>query len=167
MKLSEPETERQRKLFETIVFIGKLLLLGLFFRLLIAIIPGTYPLQAALAQVTATILNTTGIQLQLQGALLIGENASYLITQDCLGWKSIAAYTGLLVASTNDYRKIIKPLLLGTIALIIINVVRIVTTVYLSHQGIISFDVIHSFLWRWGLTGFVFLFWLTYIYKTA
>jgi exosortase/archaeosortase family protein len=165
MKDLELETEKHQKLYETTIFLLKLIALGIIFRAIIFLSPSTYPLQAGLAQITSILLQTLGLEFELQGALMIGEKASYLITQDCLGWKSIAAFTGLLIASTENIRKTTKPLAIGITALIAINIFRIVTTVYLSHQGFISFDIIHTFFWKWGLTGFVFLFWLIYMHK--
>lgn len=163
MKTPELETETQEKLHETSVFILKLLLLGLVFRAVIFLSPDTSALQALLAQITEPVTELTGVQLERQGALLVGEKESYLITQDCLGWKSVAAYIGLVAASAKKIQGLWKPLSIGIAALIIANIIRIATTIYLSHQGIISFEIIHSVFWKWGLTAVVFVAWLIFL----
>lgn len=163
MKLPELETETQEKLHETSIFILKLLLLGFVFRAVIFLSPDTQALQALLAQITEPITEIAGVQLERQGALLVGEEDAYLITQDCLGWKSVAAYIGLVVASAKKMQGLWKHLAIGITALIIANIIRIVTTIYLSHQGIISFEIIHSVFWKWGLTAVVFAAWLVFL----
>ncbi|MFB6144768.1 MAG: archaeosortase/exosortase family protein [Candidatus Nanohaloarchaea archaeon] len=161
----KPETVRQRKLYQTSIFIAKLMLLGLVFRAIIAIMPATYGLQSGLAGITAEILEKTGLELEKQGALLIGEKGSYLITQDCLGWKSMAAFTGLVAASHRKIENKGTTLLAGLAAILAANIVRIFTTIYLSHTGIISFEIIHSLFWKWGLTAVVFTAWLMFLRK--
>lgn len=165
MNLPELETENQKKLHRTSIFILKLLLLGLLFRGIIALSPDTTSFQVLLAQVTEPITELAGVTLERQGALLYGERGAYLITQDCLGWKSVAAYIGLVIASAEKIRETWKPLAAGILALIAANIIRIATTIYLSHQGIISFEIIHSVFWKWGLTAIVFVAWLAFLRK--
>lgn len=165
MKEIDLETERQRRLHETSLFVLKLLFLGILFRLLLASSPDTYFLQELLASQVRTFLGFLGIELQQQGVLLIGEKGSYLINQDCLGWKSMAAFAALVIASAEEVRNLWKYLALGILGLIAVNFLRIVTTVVLSYHGILSFEIIHTFLWKWGLTLIVFGFWVLYLLK--
>lgn len=159
--------ERQRKLFETSVFMAKMLIAGAFFHLLLLLYPDTTGLQTGLAEVTQRILEIFGVNLERQGINLIDYNVIYIVTQDCLGWKSMAAYTALIFSSTSEYRKYVKPLLIGLIAIAVINIVRIVTTIYLSHINLISFEIIHSLFWKWGLTFFVILIWAVWFHQKS
>ncbi len=156
-EIFEPENERQRKLFETSGFIGKLLLAGLFFQLILFLGLDLEPFQELLARITSSLLGFLGIDFAVQGYLLVGESVDYLITRDCTGWKSVAAFSGLMFASEGHRNW--KYLISGIVLIQLANILRIVTTVYLSYSGIISFEIIHSIFWRWGLTFVVLVLW--------
>lgn len=163
----ESFNEKQRKLFDTSVFMSKMLAAGAFFHLLLVLYPNTYQFQVFLTELTQRILEIIGLPLERRGINLIDGNVRYVVTQDCLGWKSMAAYTALIFSSTSEYRKYVKPLLIGLLLIAVINVFRIVTTVYLSHIGFVSFEIIHSILWKWGLTFFVVLIWIAYFHQNS
>lgn len=151
--------EKQRKLYRTSVFLGKLLVAGAVFQALVFLYPSTYGIQSWFAGLVSGILEFLGVEASASGYFVLLESGTYRITQDCLGWKSIAAFTGLMFASSsmrNHYR-----FLLSGIAIILVaNVVRVVSTVYLSHTGVLSFSIIHGTLWRWGLTAVVMVLWI-------
>jgi exosortase/archaeosortase family protein len=161
----EESVEQHPKLGSLAPFIFKLFLAGLVFRAILFIEPDTYIFQKYLAETTTIILNSMGGSYQLQNALIIGENGNYLVTRDCLGWKSVSAFIGLVFASTSNFRKHIKMVLGGISILLFANLVRIVTTVWLSEIGVISFEIIHTFLWRWGMTVLVLLTWYVWLKK--
>ncbi len=164
------ETERQEKLYQTMFFLLKLVLLGIVFRGLLFIYPDTYALQNMFASLIGTILSPF-MQVQINEIYILTLNNSYIIVQDCLGWKSMAVFTALFFSSIplDRVRDNLKYLLYGLVAIFLANIVRVTTTVYLSEIGVISFEVIHSLLWRWGLTLIVFavwLYWFTQILDT-
>lgn len=148
---------------ETLSFIGKMFLAGLFFRLILFLNPDTETFQIWITGITGQFLNMLGYSFEQQGFLLIGESTNYLITRDCLGWKSMAAFVALIFASADDLRKEAKILLTGIIGLAAANILRIVSTVILSEVGIISFDIVHTFLWRWGMTLLVLSIWYLWL----
>lgn len=156
---------RERKLYETSIFVSKMVLAGLIFQLVLFTYPDTYGLQAGLAHVTQILLELFGVELERQGALLVDSRKSYLVTQDCLGWKSMAAFTALLFSSTSEYRRHLKPFIAGIIVIGSVNIIRVSTTVYLSQAGLISFEIIHSLFWKWGLTFTVIVLWLFWLYN--
>lgn len=158
------EEDREEKLKKTSVFLAKLLAVGLVFRAVLYIRPDTTFLQAHLASLTAYLLSLIDVNLEVQGALLVGESSSYIVNQDCLGWKSGFAFVGLMLASTKDLAKDYKFILGGLAAILVLNMLRVVTTVYLSYKNIISFDIIHTVLWRWGLTTIVLILWISWLY---
>lgn len=156
-----------RKLFDTSVFMAKMLTAGAFFHLILLIYPNTAGLQAGLAEITQNVLSMGGVNLERQGITLIDQNVTYIVTQDCLGWKSMAAFSALIFSSTNQYRKYVKPLLAGLVAIAVVNVIRISTTIYLSHIELISFEVVHSLFWKWGLTFFVIVIWAVWFHQKS
>lgn len=147
----------------TLSFIAKMLLAGVFFRIILFLNPDTEFFQIWLTEIVQLSLNMLGYSFEQQGYLLIGDGADYLITRDCLGWKSIAAFIALVFASADKVRSELKVLLLGVISLSVANLLRIVSTVILSEVGIISFDIIHTFLWRWGMTLLVLAAWYLWL----
>ncbi len=152
--------ETQRKLYYTSLFLGKLLLVGLVFRAILFIYPSTYGLQEGFAELMAGMLNLIGIDAASDQIFVYVGAETYRITQDCLGWKSAAAFTGLVAASPGSRRNKAFFLMLGIAALLVANVFRVITTIYLSHIELISFEIIHGTLWKWGLTVLVLGMWV-------
>lgn len=155
--------EEHPRLEKMLPFISKLFLAGLVFRGIIYLNPDSYILQRYLAAGITEIMNLFGFNYRLQGITIIAENSNYLINQDCLGWKSVSAFTALIYASSSIFRKHLKTVLIGSIALILANIVRIISTIWLTELGIVSFDIIHTFLWRWGMTLIVLLIWYLWL----
>lgn len=157
--------ERQERLFDTTIFLAKIIFAGLIVRGIVFLNPDTYILQKYLALLVAEIFMVAGWDVGLDGIILnIGENL-YEINQDCLGWKSMAAFVALIFASTNRYRKHLKFVLAGLFLILFANLIRILSTIYLAELGIISWDIIHGFLWRWGLTFFVLILWSYWLFR--
>lgn len=150
---------RQEKLLETGVFLAKLLLAGLVFRLVLFLHPDTTYLQAGLAAVTAELLGLAGIEAVSRGLFVFTDQATYVITQDCLGWKSLSVFVALVLASPKKNGRI---LVWGSVLLVAANLVRILTTVYLAHIGV-PFDLVHGILWKWGLTALVLGAWFYWL----
>lgn len=150
--------ERQQKLFQTSLFLGKLLAAGAVFQTFIFLYPETYGIQSWYAGMITGLLNSLGLEATSSSHYVLMDSGIYRITQDCLGWKSMAAFTGLVFAS-GPLRRHYRFLLAGFLTLMIANVVRVVSTVYLSHTGFVSFDIIHGTLWKWGLTALVLIIW--------
>lgn len=162
----EEINERQEKLFEGLKFLSKLLFAGLIFQAILYIYPDTTGVQAVLAQIIAIIVDPLmRASFTASGINVVTEGVHYIITQDCLGWKSMAAFTALVFASTERYRKNLKYVFGGFVLIFLANIVRIVTTIYLSHTGFISFEIIHDTLWKWSLTGIVFVLWVIWFEK--
>lgn len=157
--------ERQRKLYDTSIFLGKMLIAGAVFQTILFLYPDTYGIQAFFTRITAGTLNVIGMPATSEGILIFLEESSYRVTQDCLGWKSIAAFTGLMFASSDEVLDHRNFVVLGIAALLMGNLVRVVTTIYLSHANIISFEIIHGLFWKWGLTALVMALWLYWLRK--
>lgn len=156
----EELSERQEHLLDTNVFLGKMLLVGAVFHLILYIYPNTVPVQEAFAGMINGIVNSMGYGFTHESVYILKESSAYEITQDCLGWKSMMAFTALMYASPGKLRDNLKYLGIGLLAIAAANVVRVVTTIHLSELGVISFEVIHGFLWKWSLTAIVLLAWI-------
>ncbi len=153
----------QRKLRETSFFILKLFLAGVMFRAVIFLNPDTYMIQSYLAEITKQTVNFLGLGLERDGIFLLGSEKSFVVDQDCLGWKSMSVFIALVFASTKNFLRHWKILLIGLTILSLANLLRVVSTVYLSYIGVISFDLIHNFLWQWGLSFIVLAVWVYWL----
>lgn len=158
----EELTERQERLLDTNIFLGKMLLVGAVFHLILYIYPNTVPVQEAFAEIITRIMNYMGYGFTSESVYILKETSAYEITQDCLGWKSMMAFTALMYASPGKLRRNLKYLGAGLVAIAVANVVRVVTTIHLSELGIISFEIIHGVLWKWSLTAIVLLAWIVW-----
>lgn len=154
--------QTQRKLLLALEFIGKLMIAGLIFRGILFVYPDTTGIQSAFADLIAAIISTSGLEAAADGIYIRIGDAVYIITQDCLGWKSKSVFSALVIAS-GITRRNLKFLASGIAVLLVANIVRVVTTIHLSHSGLISYEVIHGTLWKWGLTGVVLALWLYYL----
>ena len=157
--------ERQLRLYQLLQFFARLLLVGAVFHFLLWLYPDTSAYQAFLAHLLNIGLNLFGFDFTVQGISIITPEVEYIITQDCTGWKSGMALIGFTYASTGKLRKHFKFLGSGISVIWVANYIRVLTTVVLAEKGILSFDVIHGFLWRWGLTAVVFAIWLLWYRK--
>lgn len=154
---TEEMNERQQKLFEANIFLGKMLAIGAVFHLILWIYPDTSGIQARYAEYITILMNAMGYSFRAESVYIL---PGYEITQDCLGWKSIMAYVALVVSSAEKLKDNVKYILAGIGVIMVANVIRIITTIHLSEIGLISFEVIHGFLWKWSLTGIVLVSWM-------
>ena len=149
--------ENQRKLFEANLFLVKMLAVGAIFHIILWIYPDTSGIQSSYAQFIASLMNYLGYSFRAESVYIL---PGYEITQDCLGWKSMMAFTALVVSSTQDIVENTRYILAGVAVLAVANTVRVITTIHLSEIGLISFEVIHGFLWKWSLTAVVLMCWI-------
>jgi len=156
--------DRQEKLVVLMLFLGKLIVLGLILRLIIQYSPDTSMIQEFYAIMMGIIL-TLVFELEIEGINIIIGDSIYAIVQDCLGWKSMYLLTSLYIATPNKYSENFKLLLSGLVILQLSNIVRVISTVVLTEMGVISFEVIHSFLWQWVLSFIVFGLWYYWYVK--
>lgn len=156
---TEEFTDTQQKLFKTLVFLTKLIAAGAVFRGILWVYPDTELLQSLLAGLINAMLNSSGIEAVREGITITIGETPYVITQDCLGWKSMAAFAGLVYASSKRTLEHLNFILQGFAVIIVANIIRVYSTVLLAERGIVSFQVIHDVLWSWSLTLLVLVIW--------
>ena len=152
-----------QRLFRTAIFLGKMIVAGLFFRVVLFVNPDTTVLQTGFASLIAGLLNIAGLEVTHSGIRILTEQAIYVIVQDCLGWKSMAVFIALVYASTSRALESLNFLLKGLGILFLANILRVFSTVYLAEIGLVSFEIIHGVLWRWSLTLVVLGLWLYWL----
>lgn len=158
-------TETQRKLVEVSKFLIKLLIAGAVFRIILFTYPDTTYIQAMFADIIGLTLQSSGFNPTVEGISIIISAQEYIITQDCLGWKSVAAFLGLMYASTDRTLTNLNFLVKGILIIGIANFIRVYSTLILAEKGIITFSIIHDILWSWSLTLIVLAIWGYWLVK--
>ena len=158
-------SQRQEKLLETNIFLAKMLAVGAIFHGILYIYPNTVPVQAVFSDFIAGLMNFFGYSFSSPSVYIVQGSTAYEITQDCLGWKSMMAFTALMYASPGKLSKHLKYLFAGLGVIVLANIVRVVTTIHLTELGLISFEIVHGFLWKWSLTAVVLVVWIYWFRK--
>lgn len=158
-------SQKQEKLLDTNIFLAKMLAVGAVFHAILYIYPNTVPVQAAFSDFISAIMNLFGYSFSSPSIYILHGSTAYEITQDCLGWKSMMAFTALMYASPGKLSENMKYLFAGLGVIVLANIVRVVTTIHLTELGVISFEVIHGFLWKWSLTAVVLAAWIYWFRK--
>lgn len=156
-------SEVDNRVLETFLFVSKLLIAGLVFQFILFVDPSTYHVQAAFTALMGTLLSLAGLELTYSGIRIFTSEATYVVVQDCLGWKSMAVFIALIWASTKRTLEHLNFILLGLGLLVVANIVRVFSTVYLAEIGVVSFEIIHDTLWRWSLTVLILGMWFYWL----
>lgn len=146
---SKNKTEKLKKnLLSEKYFIIKMAVLGVILTYLSSQNFKLPFLQNTYAQTTSYLLNATHTTTTVQQEFITTQKQTYEIIRDCTGWKSIYLYTSLIISRETQLKQIIKLLATGTGIILILNAVRLYTTILLSEIGLISFDIIHNWVWN-------------------
>lgn len=173
-------SEGNLKLWQTMQFLVRLIVLSMPLYLVIAFSLDLTLLQNFFAQSTAHILSASGWNLIASGngiTVLTPDNFIFLITPDCTAWKSMLFLFALLFAvprkpfhpdRLNFLLKSRLPwLIAGIPAVVLANMTRILTSVWvLSAYGPELSGLVHDILWQFGLAGVVLGIWLLWLRKS-
>jgi len=159
----------KKKLIQVIWFLVKFNLLAIPLYILLFLNFSFLPLQNLVAHLSYMGLKSAGIRVSLNQASLIviqGFKIGVIeISMDCTGWKSAYALVALTIATPaiKKWRKM-KFLLVSLPALFLLNVLRIVTTIYLSlNLDPKYFGLVHDFFWQWGLIVAILGIWVIWL----
>ena len=161
-------TARQEKLFDTLVFLLKVLALSVPLYLIIIFSFSLTPLQALDASVSSAILRAMGYTVQQDGAHLAVQAAktfSFYLSEDCTVWKSALFLFALIFAvPAVSMRKRLAGLGLGIPILWLGNQARIIGVVMTQQATNVQFAMFtHDYFWRVFLVGLVLGMWLAWM----
>lgn len=128
-------------------FIIKMALLGAILQLISAINFSLQLLQEFYAYTTGILLNLIYVSTTIQNEFIATNQETYKIIRDCTGWKATYLLLSLLIASGTKYKDFLIKAIYGTVILIVVNIVRLFTTIVFSEKGWISFEIIHNWVW--------------------
>ena len=158
-------TDKQKRLFNILLFLAKFFLLSFVLHFFIWLNIDIYRIELLVANIIGFFFTMFGIAISRADTLFIFSDSSGTlvaqITRDCVAWKSILAFICLIFA-TNEGTSIRKiyAMVTGSIIIFIANIVRLTTTFALVESyGIIYFNLIHNFLWQFGMIFIIIYLW--------
>lgn len=159
MKLNEFTTRLHKQKY----FIIQMAVLGAILFYLDQVDFKLQTIQEFYAYTVGNLLNQTYTSTKIESQLIKTEKGIYDIIRDCTGWKSIYLLSALVITTTEEYKDAIKFLILGILILVGVNIVRLYSTILLSEIGLISFDVIHNWIWNGLMILATLIIWLIYL----
>lgn len=165
-QLEQRMNPEQQQLFSTLRFLTVFAVLATPLYLLIDSGWNATTLRSVQALIAANILSLTGLEVSHAGTFLYSEQLLVDVTRDSTGWKSLLAFTALIVATGRPLKKTVYGILIGVAVIAAANLLRITSMFYAVTVYSIEYDLLHTVLWRWGLTFVVFTTWIIWLYGT-
>jgi exosortase/archaeosortase family protein len=165
-------TPQQQKLWDTLLFLMKVLVLSLPLYFIILFGISLSPLQSSDAAASSAILSGLGYSVQRDGAYLtVGTEKpfSFYLTEDCTAWKSFLLLFALVFAMpAAAFVSRLKGLAFGLPVLWLGNQARIVGVVLTERATSMQFAMFtHDYIWRVFLVFLVLGVWLLWIKHPA
>ena len=167
-------SKQQEQYWEVLIFLMRLLLLSIPLYIILSVPGLLYSLQLWTANFTTLLLQTLGFPATQDGVWITINYAdnpfTFIISEDCTGWKSIMFLFALLFAIKKAVLKSrLAGLLAGAVTLLVANMLRILAVVYAERLWGQDFAMIlHDWLFRYGLVLLVlglWVFWMVYLNK--
>ncbi len=161
-------SKRDRKLYDTLMFLVRFLLLSIPLYLILLMDISLLPLQQAVSGNTLWILNVMGFTAHSEGLIMyVGDTDPFIFYTgpDCTGWKSMLCFLALVLATMGaTMKKRAAGLVIGIPLIYAGNLARIVGVVLLEDAyGPEAAMAIHDWLWQAGLIALVLLLWLAWL----
>ncbi len=159
---------KDRKLWNTVMFLARLLILSAPLYLVLWLNISLLPLQVIVASNSEVMMEALGIQTARDGLLLsCGVTSPFIfyIGPDCTGWKSMLCFFALVFATLGvTLKKRLLGLAIGIPLIYAGNLIRIVIVVLAERSyGPEAAVVIHDWLWQVGLITLVIALWFAWL----
>jgi exosortase/archaeosortase family protein len=157
--------KRQKGLFDTLLFLVKLMIFAIPLYLILSFEGIVYPLQEAVSQNIGFILQSLGFKVSLDGFLIKANDIVFLISEDCTGWKSMLFLTAVIFAVPRvSMKKRLVGLVIGIPLIYIGNLARILLVVFAwQGYGLEFANIIHDYFWQAGLISLVLIIWVSWL----
>jgi exosortase H (IPTLxxWG-CTERM-specific) len=106
------------------------------------------PFTSAIARVSAAILNVLGEQVTVQGTEIRSSRFAVAIENGCNGVETALLFGAAVLAFPAPWKRRLLGLLLGFVAIQIINLVRVVTLFLVGVHRPALFGTSHTILWQ-------------------
>jgi exosortase/archaeosortase family protein len=160
-------TKQQERLWNTLIFMIKLLLFSIPMYVLLTFSQVMLPLQSAVSSNTVFLLRLMGFDAGTQGLFISISGANpfiFLVSEDCTGWKSMLFLIALVSAvPAVAMRKRLTGFLIGIPIIYAGNLARIILVVIIEQSfGLPAAILFHDVLWQLGLIALVLAVWLAW-----
>ena len=161
-------TKKQERLFETLHFIIRFLVLSIPLYLILWLNPAMDAIQYVVADHASWALEALSFPVIRDGLVLsVGSGVPFLvyIGPDCIGWKSALCFIALVLASLGvSMRKRVLGLAIGIPVIYLGNLLRIIVVVLVERSfGLDAALLVHDWLWQAGLIALVLAAWLVWL----
>jgi exosortase H (IPTLxxWG-CTERM-specific) len=123
------------------------------------------PLNSATAGGSAWLMGLFGTEADHFGSQILSEAGSVNIAEGCNSAYATIIFLAGIFAFPTGWRQKLLGAILGTVALFVINLVRVVTLVYLSGSNKGLFDEAHLYIWQFAIILIGGLLWLLWYDK--
>lgn len=161
LELSDTDAER----LDLLYFFTRLLVLATPLYVLLWIDWNPVWLRTAQAGIATQLLELLGVATTRSGTVVETARLVVDVSVDSTGWKSMLAVSALVLAVTDATRRQYGiGVVAGLLTVLAANMVRLVSMIYAVVVWGISYELIHTLLWRWGLTVVVLGYWMVWLY---
>jgi exosortase H (IPTLxxWG-CTERM-specific) len=116
-----------------------------------------------IAKVSSVALDALGYQTHVSGKVITSPNYSVEIISGCDAIDPTAAYIAGVLATPVAFRRKIPGILIGTAALHLINIVRIVTLFYIGIHFPSAFEIVHFDIWQAAFVALTIGLWVLWM----
>lgn len=167
--LGKIKTPFQKKLWKIFVFLAKFSFLSLPLHFLLWVNFDATALQVFVANAVKALLLASGIIVSGNGTFLSMATKTGALTveiiKDCVGWKSVLAFFGLVFATPAiSLKNRMLGLAAGAPIIFLGNILRIYATILATvWKGTEFWEITHTYLWQEGLIILVILTWYLWL----
>ena len=120
------------------------------------------PFTAWIASASASILTALGEQATVQGTVIHSGSFSVNIENGCNGVETALLLAAAVLAFPAGWRQRLTGFLLGFVGIQVLNLIRVVSLVWIGRHRPALFDSSHTVIWQSAVVLFgvlIFLFW--------
>src|SRR5262245_37335498 len=111
------------------------------------------------ARITAWSLNLLGAEATAEGKLVTSSLYSLRIIRECTAIHPVMIYLAAVVSYPCAWRPRVVGAVAGTVGILLVNQVRLVSLFYIGHSYPALFDTIHVLVWQSLIIFFTVLIW--------
>lgn len=118
------------------------------------------PLAKAFASIGGFVLNLLFVKATTSGTVLAVEGFTARVDDVCTGIFVVAIYLSAVLAYPSRAKEKLKGLLLGASAILSLNLIRVVSLMYIGRYFPTLFETAHLLVWQSLIIFFALLVWL-------
>lgn len=163
---------RQQKLWNTFLFLLRLLILSIPLYIMLSLPGLLLPLQSMVTHNSVSLLSLN-YPVSNENVLIRintpGNEFQFLVSEDCTGWKSMLFLFALMFATLAvPLKKRLLGLLIGIPIIYLGNLSRILLIVLIQQAwGTPAAQLFHTWFWSLGLISLVLLVWVAWLWRTG